>query len=178
MVEERRSEWLVPAGAPHAFATWKNRERDYADTTPIPPKSTAASSAVGCRNPRCGAQLRRETSNPRDAFCCRGCFELHYRKLCVVCERPLRRKPARKAGRPTQFCQPEMQGRVPPAFSPVGGEMGGAPYLPYRAQPEIPPEVPVKRASKHEPRPDRPGAWWPAPAPISTRSIWPCQSRP
>jgi hypothetical protein len=45
-----------------------------------------------CRNPRCGAKLERETSNPRNAFCCRGCFEQHYRKLCLVCERPLRRK--------------------------------------------------------------------------------------
>ena len=53
---------------------------------------------------------------------------------------------------------------------------GGHPYLPYRVQHEIPPEVPVNRASKHEPMPDRPGAWWPVPTPISTRSIWPCLS--
>jgi YHS domain-containing protein len=57
-----------------------------------------------CRNPRCGAKLKRETSNLRNAFCCRGCFERHYRKLCLVCERSLRRKAERKAGRPMQFC--------------------------------------------------------------------------
>jgi YHS domain-containing protein len=60
-----------------------------------------------CRNPRCGGKLRQETSNPRNAFCCHGCFEQHYRKLCLVCERPLRRKAERKAGRPTQFCSPK-----------------------------------------------------------------------
>jgi hypothetical protein len=58
-----------------------------------------------CRNPHCGAKLKRETDNPRNAFCCYGCFEQHYRKLCIVCERPLRHKHARKAGRPTQFCR-------------------------------------------------------------------------
>jgi hypothetical protein len=60
-----------------------------------------------CRNPRCGAKLKRETSNRRDAFCSRGCFEQHYRKLCLVCERPLRRNLAPPAGRPQQFCGPK-----------------------------------------------------------------------
>jgi hypothetical protein len=55
-----------------------------------------------CRNPRCGGKLKRETSNPRNAFCCRGCFEQHYRKVCLVCERPLRRKAEQQ-----RFCSPK-----------------------------------------------------------------------
>lgn len=55
-----------------------------------------------CRNPKCGGKLKRETDNPRNAFCCRGCFEQHYRKLCLVCERPLRRKAEQQ-----RFCSPK-----------------------------------------------------------------------
>jgi hypothetical protein len=55
-----------------------------------------------CRNPRCGGKLRAETDNPRNAFCCRGCFEQYYRKLCLVCERPLRRKAEQQ-----RFCSPK-----------------------------------------------------------------------
>jgi hypothetical protein len=55
-----------------------------------------------CRNSRCGGKLRQETNNPRAAFCCRGCLEQHYRKLCLVCERPLRRKTEQQ-----RFCTPK-----------------------------------------------------------------------
>jgi hypothetical protein len=40
-----------------------------------------------CRNPRCGCKLRSPTDNPRNAFCCRGCFAGYYRSRCIVCER-------------------------------------------------------------------------------------------
>jgi hypothetical protein len=82
-----------------------------------------------CRNPRCAAKLRRETSNPRDAFCCAGCFEQHYRKLCLACERPLRRKSDGKAGRPAQFCSPKCKfafRRHPARFLSVWTQTPGA----------------------------------------------------
>ena len=52
-----------------------------------------------CRNPRCGSKLRRETTQLRDAFCSAGCFEQYYKKVCVVCERPMRSKAAQQ-----RFC--------------------------------------------------------------------------
>jgi hypothetical protein len=40
-----------------------------------------------CRNPRCACELRSPADNPRNAFCCRGCFASYYRSQCIVCER-------------------------------------------------------------------------------------------
>jgi hypothetical protein len=45
-----------------------------------------------CRSTRCRCKLEAPTDNPRRAFCCRTCFEVHYRTRCVVCESPIRRK--------------------------------------------------------------------------------------
>ena len=39
-----------------------------------------------CRNPRCRSKLPTPVSNPRDAFCTRGCHMAFYRKRCRVCE--------------------------------------------------------------------------------------------
>jgi hypothetical protein len=39
-----------------------------------------------CRNPKCGLKLKTPVENPRDAFCCKGCFVGFYRKRCLVCE--------------------------------------------------------------------------------------------
>ena len=39
-----------------------------------------------CRNLRCGCKLPEPVSNPREAFCCRGCHASFYRKHCLVCE--------------------------------------------------------------------------------------------
>ena len=44
-----------------------------------------------CRNPRCGDKLKESTDNPREAFCCEGCFKSYYRNRCIVDERPYRR---------------------------------------------------------------------------------------
>jgi hypothetical protein len=52
-----------------------------------------------CRNPRCSSKLKRETDRLRDAFCCAGCFEQYYGKVCLVCERPMRPKAAQQ-----RFC--------------------------------------------------------------------------
>jgi hypothetical protein len=45
-----------------------------------------------CRNARCRCKLPAPVTNEKDAFCCRGCFESHYRKICVVCEKAFARK--------------------------------------------------------------------------------------
>jgi hypothetical protein len=37
-----------------------------------------------CRNPRCSARLKQETDNPRDAFCCVGCFDQSYRTIDAI----------------------------------------------------------------------------------------------
>jgi hypothetical protein len=43
-----------------------------------------------CR--KCRTKLSEPTNNPRRAFCCRGCFNQHYRRRCIVCEGLLNRK--------------------------------------------------------------------------------------
>jgi hypothetical protein len=39
-----------------------------------------------CRNPKCRSKLKTPVSNPREAFCARGCHSAYYRKHCRVCE--------------------------------------------------------------------------------------------
>ena len=41
-----------------------------------------------CRNPRCRSKLPSPASDPRKAFCTRGCHSSFYLKRCVVCEAP------------------------------------------------------------------------------------------
>jgi hypothetical protein len=69
-----------------------------------------------CRNVRCGGKLKAPADNPRDAFCCRGCFESYYRARCLACERPIDRRTERRnlCGRPK--CKREFQ-RHPERFS-------------------------------------------------------------
>jgi hypothetical protein len=45
-----------------------------------------------CRNPRCRSKLGAPVSNPREAFCARGCHTSFYRKRCLVCEGQMERK--------------------------------------------------------------------------------------
>jgi hypothetical protein len=45
-----------------------------------------------CRNPKCRSKLPLPVSNPREAFCARGCHGAFYRKRCLVCEEPMERK--------------------------------------------------------------------------------------
>jgi hypothetical protein len=49
-----------------------------------------------CRNVRCGAKLEPAATNPRDAFCCQGCFDSFYRGRCLVCERSFIRQSERQ----------------------------------------------------------------------------------
>ena len=39
-----------------------------------------------CRNPRCRSKLPSPASDPRKAFCTRGCHSSFYLKRCLVCE--------------------------------------------------------------------------------------------
>ncbi len=62
-----------------------------------------------CRNPRCGAKLKRPADNPREAFCCAGCFEYYFRGHCLVCERPFKRKTERRRVCSRSKCRHEFQ---------------------------------------------------------------------
>jgi hypothetical protein len=39
-----------------------------------------------CRNPKCRMKLRAAVGSPREAFCCRGCYNTFYLHRCHVCE--------------------------------------------------------------------------------------------
>jgi hypothetical protein len=45
-----------------------------------------------CRNPRCRSKLPAPVSNPRQAFCARGCYTSFYLHRCLACEGPIERK--------------------------------------------------------------------------------------
>jgi hypothetical protein len=45
-----------------------------------------------CRNPKCRSKLAAPVSNPREAFCARGCHTSFYRHRCIACEKPMERK--------------------------------------------------------------------------------------
>jgi hypothetical protein len=45
-----------------------------------------------CRNPKCRSKLKTPVSNPREAFCARGCHTSFYLRRCLVCEGPLQRR--------------------------------------------------------------------------------------
>ena len=42
-----------------------------------------------CRDPRCGAQLKKPTNNLHHAFCSPGCHAGYHRNRCIVCEAKL-----------------------------------------------------------------------------------------
>jgi hypothetical protein len=49
-----------------------------------------------CRNPKCRSRLKAPVSNPREAFCARGCHSSYYRKRCLICEGAFERKTERQ----------------------------------------------------------------------------------
>src|SRR5262245_48325468 len=67
-----------------------------------------AASRHYCRNPRCRSKLREPVDNHHHAFCCKGCFEIFYRRRCRVCERDISRNPltgeARKGLSRRKYC--------------------------------------------------------------------------
>ena len=82
----------APSGYPGALSFCIQTLEIWNATMEIQPQSSEVYGGFirrRCRNSRCGGELNRETDNPRNAFCCRGCFDQHYRRCCLVCERPL-----------------------------------------------------------------------------------------
>jgi hypothetical protein len=67
-----------------------------------------------CR--KCRTKLAEPTDNPRRAFCCRGCFNSHYRSHCVVCEEPIRRKTEWQKTCISRECKAEVR-RFPAAYT-------------------------------------------------------------
>jgi hypothetical protein len=49
-----------------------------------------------CRHPRCRSKLPTPVSNPREAFCTKGCHSSFYRKRCLICEAEMERKTERQ----------------------------------------------------------------------------------
>ena len=45
-----------------------------------------------CRHRKCRTKLKAPASNPREAFCSRGCHTSFYLKRCLACEGPLQRR--------------------------------------------------------------------------------------
>jgi hypothetical protein len=61
-----------------------------------------------CRNPRCRSKLPSPASDPRKAFCTRGCHSSFYLKRCLVCEND---KPAGSTARRKLCRRPKCEER-------------------------------------------------------------------
>jgi hypothetical protein len=64
-----------------------------------------------CRNPRCRSKLGAPVSNPREAFCTRGCHSGFYRKRCLICEGQMERKSERQLICGKRRCRNALQAR-------------------------------------------------------------------
>jgi hypothetical protein len=64
-----------------------------------------------CRNPRCRSKLSAPVSNPREAFCARGCHTSFYRRRCLVCEGLMERKSERQLICGKRRCRNALQAR-------------------------------------------------------------------
>jgi hypothetical protein len=100
-----------------------------------------------CRNPRCRSKLPAPVSNPREAFCARGCHSSFYRKRCLVCEQPMERKTERQLVCGKRKCRSGLQAR-----SSVTG------YLPSSGV-VSPSKKPVNKGLKVPLKPDRASSW-------------------
>jgi hypothetical protein len=49
-----------------------------------------------CRNPKCKMKLPEPTSNAREAFCCRSCYQSFFLHRCIVCEGAIGRTTANR----------------------------------------------------------------------------------
>jgi hypothetical protein len=64
-----------------------------------------------CRNPRCRMKLPAPVSNPREAFCTRGCHTSFHLHRCLVCEAPMERKTERQLICGKRLCRNALQAR-------------------------------------------------------------------
>jgi hypothetical protein len=100
-----------------------------------------------CRNPRCGCKLPAPVSNPREAFCARGCHSSFYRKRCLVCEEPMDRKTERQLVCGKRKCRNALQG----SFD------GGRYHVSSRTISPL--KKPIKSGIKSSFNPDRTPPW-------------------
>jgi hypothetical protein len=49
-----------------------------------------------CRNQKCRMKLPTPTSNEKEAFCTRGCYQSFYLHRCIVCEKAIERTTANR----------------------------------------------------------------------------------
>ena len=87
-----------------------------------------------CRNPRCRSKLPSPSSDPRKAFCTRGCHSSFYLKRCLVCEND---KPAGSTARRKLCRRPKCEGRYrknSARYSFLGADTTSAANVPRSAQ--------------------------------------------
>ena len=72
---------------------------------------------IYCRHPKCRTKLKKPASNPREAFCSRGCHNSFYLKRCLVCEGPLQRIKQNPEGLPKIAVPQRLAG--PSRFQPL-----------------------------------------------------------
>src|SRR6516225_9118170 len=87
-----------------------------------------------CRNPRCRSKLPSPASDPRKAFCTRGCHSSFYLKRCLVCEND---KPVGSTARRKLCRRPKCEGRYrknSAHYSFLGADTTSAANVPRSAQ--------------------------------------------
>ena len=118
-----------------------------------------------CRNPRCRSKLPSPASDPRKAFCTRGCHSSFYLKRCLVCETD---KPAGSTARRKLCRRPKCEGRYrknSAHYSFLGADTASAANVPRSAQ-----STGIKSASLD----DRP--WRIVAGPVITANVYHCAS--
>lgn len=82
------------------------------------PRSESPQVRHRCRNPRCAGKLRISATNPRDAFCTKGCEARFYSRRCRVCEALFSPKTVRKQVCQRSRCKHELERNPELYFGP------------------------------------------------------------
>jgi hypothetical protein len=120
-----------------------------------------------CRNPRCRSKLPSPASDPRKAFCTRGCHSSFYLKRCLVCEND---KPAGSTARRKLCRRAKCEGRYrknSAHYSFLGADTASAANAPRSAQ-----STGIKRADFD----DRP--WHVVAGPKFSAAVYHCTALP
>jgi hypothetical protein len=116
-----------------------------------------------CRNPRCRSKLPSPASDPRKAFCTRGCHSSFYLKRCVICESPIDQpKRGKRVICKKAKCRRAFQGR-----SVRGSHPTSSGVKPFQKTPDF---IDSKRPLK----PDRP--YYIVAGPIISANVYHCVS--
>ena len=102
-----------------------------------------------CRNPKCRMKLPKPVSNPREAFCARGCHSSFYRPRCLICEGQMERKTDRQLICGKRKCRNALQ-----SLSLRLGQYGSRDVI-------SPSKKPVNKGPKRVLKPGRPRPWRP-----------------